>query len=47
MKARIIIETTPDNKKELQRLSKKEGLTMKDYLVLKGLNKLKEGKNDN
>lgn len=46
MKYRIIIETTEKNKEELRRLAKEEGLTMKDYLVLKGLNKLKESKSE-
>ena len=40
-KARIIIETTPEFKKELQDKANVYGLTMKDYLVLKGLEKLK------
>lgn len=41
MKYRIIIETTEENKKELQRLAKEQGLSLKDYLVLTGLKKLK------
>ena len=41
MKHRIIIETTADNKKKLQELAKEQGLSLKDYLVLTGLNKLK------
>ena len=47
MKARIVIETTPEVKKQLQELAKKEALTLKDYLVLKGLNKLRSSKDDN
>ncbi len=41
MKYRIIIETTKENKTELQRLAKEQGLSLKDYLVLIGLKKLK------
>ena len=41
MKHRIIIETTKENKEELQKLAKEQGLTLKDYLVLTGLKKLK------
>jgi hypothetical protein len=41
MKHRIIIETTEENKKKLQELAKEQGLTLKDYLVLTGLKKLK------
>ena len=41
MKHRIIIETTEENKKQLQELAKAQGLTLKDYLVLTGLKKLK------
>ena len=41
MKYRIIIETTKENKEQLQELAKAQGLTLKDYLVLTGLKKLK------
>jgi len=46
MKARIIIETTPEIKKELQRLAKSEALSLKDFLVLKGLGKLRSKGNE-
>lgn len=44
MKERIVIDTNSENKTELKRLAKKEGLTLSAYMVLKGLNKLKESK---
>jgi hypothetical protein len=44
MKERIVIDTKSENKKELKRLAGKEGLTLSAYMVLKGLNKLKESK---
>lgn len=44
MKERIVIDTKSENKKELKRLARKEGLTLSAYMVLKGLNKLKESK---
>lgn len=43
-KARIEMSTTPENKQKLQELARKEGLTLTSYLVLKGLNKLRESK---
>lgn len=33
--------TTKENKEQLQKLAKEQGLTLKDYLVLTGLKKLK------
>ncbi len=43
-KARIEMTTTLENKKELQEKASKLGLTLSVYLVLKGLDKLKENK---
>lgn len=43
MKTRIIIETTPEIKENLKKMAKAESLSLKDYLILKGLNKLREG----
>jgi len=34
--------TTSKNHEDLKRLAKEEGLALSQYLVLKGLNKLKE-----
>ena len=42
-KTRIIIETTPEIKAKLQDKAKGENLSLKDYLILKGLNRLKGG----
>jgi len=44
MKERIVIEVTPQVKKELKEKADNLSLSMKDYLVLKGLEKLKESK---
>lgn len=41
-KARIILEVAPEQKKELQERAEALHLTLKDYLVLKGTNMLKE-----
>jgi len=41
MKSRIILEVLPEQKKELQEKAKELNLSLKDYLVLKGLDKLK------
>jgi len=45
MKERIVIDTI--HKQALKDLAKKEGLTLSAYMVLKGLNKLKDGNSDN
>jgi len=44
MKERIVIETI--HKQELKELAKEQGLTLSQYLVLKGLNRLKEKENN-
>lgn len=44
VKARIEVSTTLGKKMELKALAKEKGLTLSAYLVLKGLNQLKEEK---
>ena len=45
-KARIELQVDPEVKKQLKERADKHHLSMKDYLVLKGLDKLKEGNSD-
>lgn len=40
-KVRIVMDVTKKEKEDLQRLAKEQGLTLKDYLKLMGLKKLK------
>ena len=41
-KSRIILEVLPEQKRQLQERARQLNLTMKDYLVLKGLDILRE-----
>ena len=42
MKVRIVLDVAEEQKRDLQERAEKLHLTLKDYLVLKGLDMLKE-----